>query len=194
MRRDYIPERGKMKTVAKIEPFAAGAAVDRRALEEQCERLMREHGPSVVRLAAAYESNPANRDDLVQEIALALWKALHQFRGECAERTLVFRIAQNRALTHVWRRKQSPGELEEADEVPDSRATPESQASAGQLRDRLLAAIRSLPVGHRQVMVLLLEGMSHAEIAEVLGITEGNVAVRANRARKELRNQLGELR
>jgi len=181
-----------METLGKIEPFAAGAAVDRRALEEQWERLMREQGPSVLRMAAAYESNPANRDDLVQEIALALWKALHQFRGECSERTLVFRIAHNRALTHVWRRKQSPGELDDASDVPDSRATPESQASAGQLRDRLLAAIRRLPVGHRQVMVLLLEGMSQAEIAAVLGITEGNVAVRANRARKELRNLLGE--
>jgi RNA polymerase sigma factor (sigma-70 family) len=187
-----------METLGRIEPFAAGAAVDRRALEEQWERLMREHGPSVLRLAAAYESNPANRDDLVQEIALALWKALHQFRGECSARTLVFRVAQNRALTHVWRRRQAPFELDEASDVPDSRATPELQASAGQLRDRLLAAIRRLPVGHRQVMVLLLEGMSHGEIGEVLGITEGNVAVRTNRARKELRSllsgQLGEPR
>ena len=88
-----------METIVKIEPFAMGAAVDRRVLEEQWERLMREHGPSVMRLAAAHESNPANRDDLVQEIALALWKALPQFRGECSERTLVFRIAHNRAVT-----------------------------------------------------------------------------------------------
>ena len=183
-----------METIVKIEGFAAGAAVDRRALEAQCERLMREHGPSVVRMAAAYESNPANRDDLLQEIALALWKALPQFRGECSERTLVFRIAHNRAVSHLFRRKQLPGELDEAGEVPDPRATPESQASAGELRGRLLSAIRALPVGHRQVMVLLLEGMSHAEIGEVLGISEGNVAVRANRARKELRNLLGELR
>jgi RNA polymerase sigma-70 factor (ECF subfamily) len=106
----------------------------------------------------------------------------------------VFRIAHNRAVTHIWRRRQLPGELDEEADVPDSRATPESQASAGELRDRLLAAIRKLPVGHRQVMVLLLEGMSHGEIGEVLGISEGNVAVRANRARNSLRNLLGELK
>ena len=182
-----------MGTIAHIEALVEGAAVDRRALEEQYERLMRASGPSIMRLAAAYEANPANRDDLVQEIALALWKALPQFRGECSERTLVFRIAHNRALTHLCRRRQAPGELADAAEIADSRATPELQASAGQLRERLMAAIRLLPLAHREVMVLVLEGMSHAEIGEVLGISEGNVAVRANRARKELRSFLGEV-
>jgi len=182
-----------MGTIANIEALAEGAAVDRRALEEQYERLLRANGASIMRLAAAYEPNPSNRDDLVQEIALALWKALPHFRGECSERTLVFRIAHNRALTHLWRRKRAPGELEEAAEIADSRSTPESQASAGQLRERLMRAIRALPVAHREVMVLVLEGLSHGEIGEVLGISEGNVAVRANRARKQLRSLLGEL-
>lgn len=183
-----------MESQGTINPALAGVAMERRALEEQYERLMREHGPSVLRLASAYESNPASREDLVQEIALAIWKALPQFRGECSERTFIFRIAYNRTLTHVWRRRPAHRELDEAGDVPDARATPESQALAGQLRERLLAAMRGLPVGHRQVMVLLLEGMSHAEIAEVLGIREGNVAVRVNRARKELRNRLGALK
>ncbi|MGA2114930.1 MAG: sigma-70 family RNA polymerase sigma factor [Bryobacteraceae bacterium] len=156
--------------------------------------MIRDHGPSMMRLVAAYESNRANRDDLIQEIALALWKALPRFRGECSERTLLLRIAHDRALTHVWRRRQSPAELDRPGEVPDRRATPESHASAVEMRDRLLAAVRELPIGHRQVIVLLLEGMSHAEIAAVLGISEGNVAVRANRARSELRDRLEELR
>lgn len=162
--------------------------------ETQYERLIREHGPSILRVAAAWESNPVNRDDLVQEIALALWQALPRFRGECSERTLVFRIAHNRALTHVWRRARSPGVLDGECDVPDSRASPESLASAGQLRERLMAAVRRLAVGRRQVIVMVLEGMSYAEIAEVLGISEGNVAVRAARARQELREWLGELR
>jgi RNA polymerase sigma-70 factor (ECF subfamily) len=62
---------------------------------------MREHGLSMMRLVAAYESNRTSRDDLVQEIALAFWKALARFRGDCSERTLLLRIAHNRALTHL---------------------------------------------------------------------------------------------
>jgi DNA-directed RNA polymerase specialized sigma24 family protein len=69
-------------------------AVKRREWEEHFERLMREHGSAVVRLASAYERNTASRDDLVQEITLALWRALPGFRGECSERTLVLRVAQ----------------------------------------------------------------------------------------------------
>jgi RNA polymerase sigma factor (sigma-70 family) len=54
-----------------------------------------------------------------------------------------------------------------------------------------MSAIQSLPLAHRQIIVLMLEDLSHAEIAEVLGITENNVAVRLNRARNALKNAMG---
>jgi RNA polymerase sigma-70 factor (ECF subfamily) len=169
-------------------------AVKRREWEERFERLMREHGSAVVRLASVYERNTASRDDLVQEIGLALWKALPAFRNECSERTLVFRIAHNRAVTHLDRRRGAAAGLDDAAKIADYRGTPEMQASAGELREQLLKAVRAIPLGQRQVIALLLEGMTHAEIADVLGITEGNVAVRAARARKELRERLGDMR
>jgi RNA polymerase sigma-70 factor (ECF subfamily) len=55
-----------------------------------------------------------------------------------------------------------------------------------------MAAIQQLPVGQRQVIVLTLEGLSHAEMADVIGITENNVAVRVNRAKSALKEILGE--
>jgi RNA polymerase sigma-70 factor (ECF subfamily) len=184
-----------METPEAIEAALMEGAVKRREREQRFERLMREHGPAVVRLASVYERDAASRDDLVQEIALALWRALPGFRGECSERTLVFRIAHNRALTHVERSRRGLAfGLDDAPDVADERATPEMQATALQLRERLLETVQAIPLGHRQVIALLLEGMTHAEIAEVLGITEGNVAVRAARARKELRDRLGDIR
>lgn len=54
-----------------------------------------------------------------------------------------------------------------------------------------MSAIQSLPVTHRQLIVLMLEGLSHAEIADVMGITENNAAVRLTRARKALKDALG---
>jgi RNA polymerase sigma factor (sigma-70 family) len=54
-----------------------------------------------------------------------------------------------------------------------------------------MSAIQSLPVTHRQMIVLMLEGLSQAEIAEVMGITENNGAVRLTRARKALKDALG---
>jgi len=73
----------------------------------------------------------------------------------------------------------------------DPRPHPEEQTTQQHQKKRLLDAIQTLPVGYRQIVLLLLEDLSQAEIAEVLGITENNVAVRLNRARKALKQALG---
>jgi RNA polymerase sigma factor (sigma-70 family) len=167
---------------------------NRHALEQQFERILGEHGAAISRLAYSYETVAGIREELVQEIALAIWQALSHFRGECSERTFVFRIAHNRGLTHVWRRRppqQSLDELEEIDEPVDPRPHPEEQAAQTNRRAQLMSAIQSLPVAHRQMIVLMLEGLSYAEIGEVLGITENNVAVRLTRARRALKDAIG---
>jgi len=166
----------------------------RRALEEQFDRILGDYGAAISRLAYSYEAVAGIREELVQEIALAIWQALARFRGECSERTFVFRIAHNRGMSHVWRRRpphQPLEELEESDQPVDPRPHPEEQAARTDRRVRLMSAIQSLPVTHRQMIVLMLEGLSHAEIAEVMGVTENNVAVRLTRARNALKDALG---
>ncbi len=166
----------------------------RSALEEQFDRILGEHSAAISRLAYSYEAIAGIREELVQEIALAIWKALPHFRGECSERTFAFRIAHNRALTHVLRRRppaQSLEELEEVNEPVDPRPHPDEQAALTSQRARLMSAIQSLPLAHSQLIVMMLEGLSYAEIGEVLGITENNVAVRLTRARKALKEAIG---
>ncbi len=153
---------------------------------------MREYGPAIERLASAYEPDPNERQDLMQDIVFALWRALPAFRGDCSEKTFVYRIAQNRGLTHRWRRSAHVARLVELDDVPepaDPAAEPESPGAVMQSlrREELLAAVQRLPGLLRDVIVLSLEGLSNAEIGEVLGISDGNVAVRLTRARGELR-------
>jgi RNA polymerase sigma-70 factor, ECF subfamily len=155
------------------------------------ERILVEFGPALRRVASSYEANAAGREDLFQEIALALWRALPGFRGDCSMRTFVFRIAHNRALTHVWRRGAATLDVVAAEHVIDTAASPETQAARRQQRERLDDAIRGLPVVHRQTLMLALEDLSHAEIASVLGISENAVAVRLTRARQALRETLG---
>lgn len=162
-----------------------------RALEQQYDRILCEHGAALRRVAAAYEADPSRREDLFQEVCLALWQALPRFREEASERTFAFRIAHNRGLTHGWRaRGSATADLEEAEELADPRQDPESELQEGERRDRLREAVRRLPLTARQVVVLSLEGLSQREMGEVLGITENNVAVRLTRARKLLRQAL----
>ena len=165
------------------------AAADAEALFAS---VLAEFGPALRRIAANYEPGSGRRDDLFQEIALALWQALPRFRGECSMRTFVFRVAHNRALTQVSRRSRGETlEVSEAEHLKDPADNPESQTARRQQRDRLDRAIRRLPIVHRQVLLLALEDMSHAEIGGVLGIKENAVAVRLTRARQALRDALG---
>jgi len=167
----------------------------RHDLETQFDRILSEHGAAISRVAFGYETVASVREELVQEIALAIWQALAHFRGECSERTFVYRIAHNRGISHVWKRRpphQPLEEIEESDQPIDPRPHPEEQVAQAGQRVRLMSAIQPLPVAQRQMIVLMLEGLSHAQMAEVLGITENNVAVRLNRARKMLKDALGE--
>ena len=118
----------------------------RKELEWQYEDLLKEYGPGLSRLAASYEFLAHVREDLLQDIRLALWTALPGFRGECSLRTFVYRIAHNRGLTHVYRRRRQLLESEESDEVIDPKSNPESSAIQNAMQARLAQAIRSLPV------------------------------------------------
>jgi RNA polymerase sigma factor (sigma-70 family) len=163
-------------------------------LERQYQSICNEYGGSLFRLASSYESVPDVREDLLQEIRLALWKALPAFRGECSLRTFVFRVAHNRGLTHVWRRRiqaQFSEDLPDFVEVGDPRPDPEASAIRNADHASLMKAIRRLPIAYRQVITMALEELPQSEIAAVLGISENNVAVRLNRGRKLLRQELG---
>jgi len=148
------------------------------------------HGAALGRLAASYARSSGERDDLFQEIVVAIWKALPGFRGECSERTFVFRIAHNRGIAHLARRRPPVSGAEEELDVQSSAPDPEQALSRAQQGRRLLDAVQRLPLGHRQVVTLTLEGLGYADIAEVLGISESNVGARLTRARQMLRGFL----
>jgi RNA polymerase sigma factor (sigma-70 family) len=161
---------------------------------QRFDRIMREYGPAFSRLTAGYEKVASVREELMQEIALAIWQALPHFRGECSERTFIYRIGHNRGLTHAHRR---PAALQRLDELPDlqlidPQPRPDQRVATIDEHDRLRSAIQTLPLTYRQVVMLLLEDLAQADIAAVLGITEGNVAVRLNRARAALKQALQE--
>jgi RNA polymerase sigma-70 factor (ECF subfamily) len=156
------------------------------------ERIARELGPAISRIARSYARTAAEREDLEQEIAMAVWRALPSFRGASSERTFVLRIAHNRALTAMNRRRGRPPTDELDETVAAPTPDPEVLAGLSERMRRVIAALHTLPVGPRQVLLLALEGLAHDEIADVLGITAGNVAVRVSRARAELKQALGE--
>ena len=156
-------------------------------------RLLEANRSALGRLAASYTRSTGDHDDLLQEIALALWRALPGFRGECAERTFLFRIAHNRCMTYLSKRKPTISLDGTAIDALDPRMDSDAQVSQEQERQRLLSAVHRLPLLYREVIVLMLEGLDYREISEVVGTSETNVGVRLNRARQQLRQLLEDL-
>jgi len=162
--------------------------VEAAAQQREFERIISAHGPAISRLARAFTRSESDWEDLFQEIAIALWQALPRFRGECSERTFLFRIANNKAIDWLARRKSDqslPGF-----EVPDCSPGAEAGLLRRERSDRLRKAVRRLPVILRQIVILALEDLSYREIAEVLGISESNAGARLTRARQLLREAL----
>jgi RNA polymerase sigma factor (sigma-70 family) len=158
----------------------------------ELERVLAAHAAALGRLAASYESRPALREELLQDIAFALWRALPSFRNEASEKTFVMRIATNRALSHIAARRPAADGLDAAGDVADTLPRPDELAARMQTAGRLQRAVRELPLALRQVMTLTFEGLSNEEIASVLGLTTGNVGVRLHRGKALLKATLGE--
>jgi RNA polymerase sigma factor (sigma-70 family) len=155
--------------------------------------LIRDHGAMISRICASYERNPEIARELVQDVLFALWRALPKYRGEGTLKTFAARIAQFRAISHVVRQSRLPENEPVSEDLMDHSAMPEKEAIDVDQRNRLIAAVRLLPVTYREPAVLTLEGLTPSEIASVIGISTDLVAVRMSRARALLRRSLGEV-
>jgi RNA polymerase sigma-70 factor (ECF subfamily) len=136
-------------------------------------------GP-IRRLCTAYAFSAADREDLFQDIFLAVWRALPGFRGDASVRTWLYRIAHNVAFTWQTRdRRRQRRETGWDDQIE----------LVGQMDVRRIAlnrAIASLNPADRTMTLLWLEGLSAAEIEDVTGVKAATVAVRLSRIRKQL--------
>jgi RNA polymerase sigma factor (sigma-70 family) len=155
---------------------------------------LREHAAILHHVANGFATG-ADRHDLMQELMLALWRAVPAFRAASLPSTFIFRVTHNAALT--WKRAErsyrrrldsfqelqaaSPAILEESGGEPPSDAL-----------ELLYAAIRTLAPLDRSLVLLQLDGAGYAQIAEIHGLSESNVGVRLNRIKHKLTAALQE--
>ncbi|MCO4797657.1 MAG: sigma-70 family RNA polymerase sigma factor [Colwelliaceae bacterium] len=153
---------------------------------------MTEHEKLLRHIITGFEAKPAIQDELFQEIALNIWRALPKFRFDSAVKTFVARIAHNVLATHVAKAVRMVkadhdlSDVSQEAEQDEKQLTPFQSLDQKQRQQRLAQAIRQLKLDQQQVITLALEGMSYQEISEVLSITTNLVGVRLQRAKKAL--------
>jgi RNA polymerase sigma-70 factor (ECF subfamily) len=154
--------------------------------------LVEEYRSMIARICASYESDRELARELVQDVLFAIWRALPSYRGEASLKSFVARIAQFRAISHVATQVQRPGTTQLQESLLSEDPAPESQAIEADRRNRLLGAVRQLPLAYREAVILTLEDFTPNEIASMLGVSPNVISIRLTRARTALRSILGE--
>ncbi|MBU3020286.1 RNA polymerase sigma factor [Aestuariibacter sp. A3R04] len=152
-------------------------------------QTLKQHSALLARVASGYEANDALRQELLQEIAIAVWQGLKRFEGKSSLKTYILKIAHNRAVSHIAANARVPA-LEPLEDhiVPASVASssPEQQTVQDSSLNALLSIVRQLPLPGRQVLTLSLEGLSYEEIADISGLTRNHVGVILKRTKSEV--------
>lgn len=150
------------------------------------EQVLETYGDSLWRLTLMYVQEYNRRKDLYQEILIAIWKALPNFEQRSSLKTYVFRIAQNRGITFRNRSARTDIFSSLNFEPGSENFGPEESLIRNEEQENLKNAVLQLSLPLRQVILLILEGLSNKEVSDILGISENNVAVRLLRAKKNL--------
>lgn len=158
--------------------------------DEQFHQVMVGYGPALTRLARAYEADPDRRQDLLQEIHLEVWRSLDVYESHCALRTWVYRVAHNTAAKHVVRRlRKKPEVLVSLDEIAQLSHRQSVGGEEREMSRQLMEFIHRLQPLDRQLMLLYLEGVDSESIAEIIGLSPGNVRTKIHRLKTILARQ-----
>ncbi len=147
--------------------------------------LFRKHAGMIHRIAYGYCRNPSDREEVLQEVAIELWRSRSRLDSRCREATWVYRVALNVAITHFRRERRHRAQLPLEQHAIHVVASEEPQPDDD--LERMMAWIDTLAELDRALVLLHLEGNDHASIAEVLGISVSNVGTRLSRVRLKLR-------
>ena len=158
------------------------------APHERFQALVDEHRKILYKVCNSYCRNQDDRENLAQEIIVQLWRSFARFDEHCRFSTWMYRIALNVAISFYRRERTRTQHLLPGDErlleVVDDRGSETSEMRA------LYQFIDGLDPLNKALVLLYLDGCSYREIADVLGISETNVATKISRLKKALREQL----
>ncbi len=161
-------------------------------------KLVRAHSSLVYRVALRMLGTE-DAQDASQEVWIRVWRNIRGFRGESAFSTWLYRITMNTCLSVRQRESRREGREYSGEEMPylpepsGGEADPEAEALSAERREEIEAALGHVRAEHRAALVLRhMEGLSYAEIAEVLDVPDGTAKGWVSRGRAAMLVALAE--
>lgn len=162
---------------------------DKQKTETDFIGLIEQHKRIIYKVCYIYAHTADGLSDLYQEVVVNLWKGYSRFRGDSKASTWVYRIALNTCVSFLRKSKSRPETIPLKVNMDffddDERATQTTE---------LYELINELLPFDRALILLWLEEKNYEEIAEIIGISKANVAVRLNRIREKLRKMSDSLK
>ncbi len=169
------------------------------------DELVEKYTPKLYGLVYHMTSNHEDTNDILQDVFAKAYRALKRFKGKSAFYTWIYSIATNMTLNFLKKRNRRRGmSLDNVDLAiandkdfieATSKSDPVREANISELQERLNMAMQELSKNHRAVVTMFdIQGMPHAEISKVLGVSEGTIRSRLFYAHRQLQTYLEEFR
>ena len=149
--------------------------------------VIEQHKGIIYKIANSYCKNTEDRKDLIQEIVFQLWRSFGRYNDQYKYSTWLYRIALNVAISFY--RKDSKRTDRTSGLTADIIIVAEEKEDTGPQLQLLQRFISELPELDRAIMILYLEEKSYREIADILGLTETNIATKISRIKNKLKNK-----
>ena len=160
--------------------------------ETQFLQLIGENKGILYKICKIYQDDPEDRDDLLQEMILQLWRAFDSFRGDSKFSSWMYRVALNTAIVFFKKQKRRPD-----DQPMPAHFDHADDLSAAEEQEEKLAifykAVKHLSKVEKALIYLYMEDQPYDDIAATLGITPLNVRVRLNRVKNKLKDIIKEM-
>jgi len=151
------------------------------------EEVIREHRILILKVCIMFSYDEAGQKDLYQDICINIWKGLPSFKGRSQLSTWLYRVALNTALSQGKKHHRNP--LYQAEMVENIADDHISEDQEDKIK-ALYAGIDQLKASEKAIILLYLEEKSYEEIADIIGISAGNVSVKLVRIKRKLEHEI----
>ena len=159
-------------------------------VSEQFLSIFEDNTGIIIKISRAFTNTSHDREDLINDIALELWKSFEKFKGDSKISTWIYRVALNTSMNYKRKKKKdslfySINDFKKDEIIPW--LIQQEQENSSEL-ELLYNCIDELNEINKAIILLYLDGNSHDEISEIMGISKTNIGTRISRIKEQIKN------